>query len=321
MRLVASALAVVVLVLPLASEAQKTGKLYRVGYLSGHTYGPLFVAFARSLREFGYRDHQTVQFVVRTAGGDTSLLGQLASEILHAGVDVIVADTTPAAQAASSITRTIPIVAITADALGAGLVVSLARPGGNLTGLSLLSPELAVKRLELLREALPRVTHVGVVWEAHLTEQAVGLPNMRVAARSLGLRLSSLGGRRVTEYEAAFATAVREGAGALLIAGEELASPGDHHLITLAERYRMPVMYDRRDYADAGGLMAYGVSIDSVSRSAAGYVDKILHGVNVASLPVEQPTKFEFVINLKAAKALRLTIPGSVILRADQTID
>jgi putative ABC transport system substrate-binding protein len=115
--------------------------------------------------------------------------------------------------------------------------------------------------------------------------------------------------------------AVREGAGALLVAGEELASPGDRHLITLAERFRMPVMYDRRDYADAGGLMAYGVSIDSVSRSAAGYVDKILRGVNVASLPVEQPTKFEFVINLKAAKALRLTIPGSVILRADHTIE
>jgi putative ABC transport system substrate-binding protein len=144
---------------------------------------------------------------------------------------------------------------------------------------------------------------------------------MRTAARALGVKLSSLGGRRVTEYEAALTTAVREGAGALLVAGEELASPGDRHLITLAERFRMPVMYDRRDYADAGGLMAYGVSIDSVSRSAAGYVDKILRGVNVASLPVEQPTKFEFVINLKAAKALRLTIPDSVILRADHTIE
>ena len=185
----------------------------------------------------------------------------------------------------------------------------------------MLSPELAVKRLDLLRGALPSVTHVGVLWEAHLTEQAVGLPDMRIAARTLGVKLSSFGGRRVTEYEAAFATAVREGAGALLVTGEELASPGDRHLITLAERYRMPVMYDRRDYVDAGGLIAYGVSIDSVSRSVAGYVEKILHGVKVASLPVQQPTKFEFVINLKAANALGLTIPGSVILRADQTIE
>jgi putative ABC transport system substrate-binding protein len=236
-------------------------------------------------------------------------------------VDVIVADTTPAALAAKDVTRTIPIVAITADAVGAGLVASLARPGENLTGLSMLSPELAVKRLELLRAALPTVTHVGVVWEAHLTEQAVGLPEMRVAARALGVKLSSLGGRRVTDYEAAFTTAIREGARALLVTSEELASPGDRHLITLAERYRVPVMYDRREYVNAGGLMAYGVSIDSVSRSAAAYVHKILQGVKVASLPVEQPTKFELVINLKTAKALGLTIPPSLLLRADKVIE
>jgi putative ABC transport system substrate-binding protein len=278
-------------------------------------------AFSGRLREFGYRDYESVQFVVRTAGGDTTLLPHLASEILRVGVDVIVADTTPAALAARSATRTIPIVAITADAVGAGLVASLARPGGNLTGLSMLSPELAVKRLELLREALPTVSHVGVVWEAHLTEQAVGLPEMRVAARALGVKLSSLGGRRVTDYETALTTAIREGARALLVTGEELASPADRHLITLAERYRVPVMYDRREYVDAGGLMAYGVSFDAVSRSAAAYVDKILKGVKVAGLPVEQPTKFELVINLKTAKALGLTIPPSVLVRADQIIE
>jgi putative ABC transport system substrate-binding protein len=278
-------------------------------------------AFSGRLREFGYRDYESVQFVVRTAGGDTTLLPHLASEILRVGVDVIVADTTPAALAARSATRTIPIVAITADAVGAGLVASLARPGGNLTGLSMLSPELAVKRLELLREALPTVSHVGVVWEAHLTEHAVGLPEMRVAARALGVKLSSLGGRRVTDYETALTTAIREGARALLVTGEELASPADRHLITLAERYRVPVMYDRREYVDAGGLMAYGVSFDAVSRSAAAYVDKILKGVKVAGLPVEQPTKFELVINLKTAKALGLTIPPSVLVRADQIIE
>lgn len=316
----ALALASVVLLLPFASAAQKPGKLYRVGYLSGHTYGPLFEAFAARLRELGYRDYETVQFVVRTAGGDTTLLPHLASEIVRGGVDIIVADTTPAALAARGVTRTIPIVAITSDAVGAGLVPSLARPGGNLTGLSMLSPELAVKRLELLREALPAVTHVGVIWEAHLTEQAVGLSAMHVAARALGVKLSSLGGRRVTDYEVAFTTAIREGVGALLVTGEELASPGDRHLITLAERYRVPVMYDRREYVDAGGLIAYGVSFDAVSRSAAAYVDKILKGVKAASLPVEQPTNFELTINLKTATALRLKIPQSIFLRADAVI-
>jgi putative ABC transport system substrate-binding protein len=321
MCLAALVVAFVVLVPQWAPEAQQTRKLYRVGYLSGHTYGPLFEAFAGRLRELGYRDYVSVQFVVRTAGGDATLLAHLASEIIGIGVDVIVADTTPAAVAVKNATRTIPIVAITADAVGAGLVTNLVRPDGNLTGLSLLSPEVAVKRLELLREALPAISHVGLIWGPHLMEEAVGVAEMRVAARALGLKLSSLGGRKVTEYETALTTALRQGARALLVAGEELASPADRQLITLAERYRVPVMYDRREYVEAGGLMAYGVSFDAVSRSAAAYVDKILKGVRVRSLPVEQPSKFELVLNLRTAKVLRLAIPPSVLLRADHVIE
>ncbi|MBI3625737.1 MAG: ABC transporter substrate-binding protein [Candidatus Rokubacteria bacterium] len=285
-------------------------------------YGGLsFEPFSQALRELGYIDYKNIVIERRSAGGDEGLLRRLAVELVALKVDVIVADSTPAALAVKSATKRIPVVAIAGDPVGSGLVASLARPGGNITGLSILAPELSGKRLDLLKQALPKVSRVAVFWTSTLTAEAVGLKEMQTAAQALGVKLSSLGARRTTGHADALAMAIKERADAIIVFGDDpLGAPPVRQILSLAAEHRLPVMYDRREYADAGGLMAYGVSVPDVFRRAAVYVDKILKGVKPADLPVEQPTKFELVVNLKTAKALGLTIPQSVLLRADHVI-
>jgi ABC-type uncharacterized transport system substrate-binding protein len=212
-------------------------------------------------------------------------------------------------------------VAVADDPVGSGLVASLARPGGNVTGLSIVRTDLNSKRLELVKEALPRVSRTAVLWAYPLTAESAGLKELQTAAGALSVKLSSLGGRRVTEYDDALAAAIRERAGAILfIGGNPLGAPYERRIVDLARRHRLPTMYDHREYAEVGGLMTYGPSFSDLFRRAAVYVDKILKGTKPADLPVEQPTKFEFVINLKAAKQIGRTIPPNVLARADRVI-
>ena len=307
---------------PLAADAQRAAKVPRVGFLVQWFGGLSFEPFSQALRELGYTDYKNIVIERRGAGGDGGLLPRLAVELVALKVDVIVADSTPAALAAKSATKTIPVVAIAGDPVGSGLVASLARPGGNITGLSILATELSGKRLELLKQALPKASRVAVFWTSTLTAEAVGLKEMQIAAQAVGVKLSSLGARRTTEHADALAMAIKERADAIIVFGgdDPLGAPPERQILSLAAKHRLPVMYDRREYVEAGGLMAYGVSVPDVFRRAAVYVDKILKGAKPADLPIEQPTKFELVVNLKTAKALGLTIPQSVLLRADHVI-
>jgi putative tryptophan/tyrosine transport system substrate-binding protein len=307
----------------LPAEAQQPKKLARIGFLSGsyQSGGYLVEPLSHALRQLGYVDLKDFVVEMRGSAGDDTMLATRASELVNLKVDVIVTDTTAAALAAKSATAMIPIVAVADDPVGSGLVGSLARPGGNVTGLSIVRTELNSKRLELVKEALPRVSRAAVLWAYPLTAESAGLKELQTAARALGVKLSSLGGRRINEYDAALAAAVREHIGAILfIGGNPLGAPYERQIVDLARIHRLPAMYDRKEYAEAGGLMTYGPSFPDLSRRAAVYVDKILKGTKPADLPVEQPTKFEFIVNLKAAKQIGLTIPPNVLARADKVI-
>ena len=303
---------------PLATQAQQAAKVYRIGFMSmGIT---TFEAFAAGLRELGYIDYKHFE-IDRRDVSDATLLPAIAAELVGKKPDVIVAVSEQAALATKSITKTIPIVAIAGDPVGMGLVASLASPGGSITGLSTIAPEIAGKRLELLKEAMPKLSRVAVLWSPGHTAQTVGLKEMQLASQAMGLKLSSLGARSTTEYGDALATAIRKRADALvMIGGDPFGGPPSAQILRLVARRRLPAMYDRKDYVNAGGLMAFGANLPHIYRRAAIYVDKILKGTKPADLPVEQPTKFELVINLKTAKALGLTIPQSVLIRADEVI-
>ncbi len=311
-----------ILVGPLGSDAQQPGKVPRIGFLSGQIQrAPSLEPFSKGLRELGYTDYKDFALEVRVSGGDSAVLPGLATELVALKVDVIVADSTLAALAAKKATAAVPIVTVADDPVGSGLVASLGRPGGNVTGLSSLSPELGAKRLELLKETVPRVARIAVLWSSVLSGNAIGLKEMETAAPTLGVKLLSLGPQRPAEYYAALGLALKEKAGALIFLGSgNLSSPAERNIVELAKRRRLPVIYDLTDYVEAGGLLAYGASRPVLFRRAATYVDKILKGAKPADLPVEQPTRFELVINLKTAKALGLTIPPSVLIRADQVI-
>jgi putative ABC transport system substrate-binding protein len=248
-------------------------------------------------------------------------LPELAAELVRLNVNVILTATEPAIRAAKQATSTIPIVmAAAGDPVATGLVVSLARPGGNVTGLSNLGRELEGKRMELVKEVLPRVTRVALVWDPANRTLVVRLSETQAAARRLGLQLLSLEVRETADLKGAFETAVKEGAGALILTAP-IASIHRNSIKELIARYRLPVIHDAREWMENGGLMAYGASNSDLFRRAATYVDKILKGARPGDLPIEQPTKFELVINLKTAKALGLTIPQSLLQRADQVIE
>jgi putative ABC transport system substrate-binding protein len=317
------------LVAPLAAEAQQAAKIARIGYLSPNlaTSPHLREAFRQGLRDLGYVEGRNLVIEYRDAEGKVERLPALAAELVALKVDVIVTEggNTTVPLTAKQATRTLPIVfASAADPVGSGLVTSLARPGGNLTGLSGLSSELVGKRVELLTQAVPGVGQVAVLWlpgvYGERTEKEM-LTGAEVAARGLGVRLQFVEARGPADFDRAFSDMTRAGAGALTLLPSNMFFREHGRLVDLAARHRLPAVYPWRDFVDAGGLMSYGASLTDSSRRAATYVDKILKGAKPGDLPVEQPTKFELMINLKTARTLGLTIPPSLLQRADQVIE
>ena len=314
-----------VLVPPLAADAQQPAKAPRIGLLS--EFSPAdsalwYEAFRQGLRNLGWVEGKNINIDYRYTEGRHDRLPGLAAELVNLRVDIIVTVTTPVALAAKNATRTIPIVmaSVGVDPVGAGLVESLARPGGNITGLSQMVPELVGKRLELLREMDPKLSRVAVLWDAR-DPSATLWKEMQLPARALGVQLHSLEVRSPKDLDRAFEDATRARAGAVVITPSMVSATNLKRIADLAAKSRLPSIYHRREFADSGGLIAYGVDRSDMFRRAATYVDKILKGAKPADLPVEQPTKFELVINLKTAQALGLTIPPSLLLRADQIIE
>jgi putative ABC transport system substrate-binding protein len=264
---------------------------------------------------------QNIAIEYRWAEGEYGRLPTLAPELVRLNVDIIVAAPTVAIQAAQQATGMIPIVmALANDPVGSGFVASLARPGGNVTGLSLFSPELSGKRLELLKETIPKLSRVAVLWNPSNPSVPPLLRETEAAAHALRLRLQLLEVRGPTEIDRAFSAIARDRAGALLVLPDPTAVDQQKRILDLAAKSRLPAMYWSRELVEAGGLMAYGANAPDMFRRAATYVDKILKGAKPADLPVEQPTRFELAINLKTAKALGLTFPPSILVRADQVI-
>ncbi len=307
---------------PVAAQGQPPAKVLRIGYLTARSGGShLDDAFRQGLRELGYVEGQSVVIEFRSAEGRLERLPDLAAELVRLKVDLIVAAGGPSVHAAKQATGTIPIVfPVHPDPVEAGLVASLARPGGNITGLSNLAPELGGKRLQLLKEVAPRISRVAILWNAATPSYLPIVRETEAAAQTLGVRLQVLEVRGPTEFEGAFGAATKGRAGALIVVEDPLTFTQRKRLVDFAAKRRLPAMYGFREFVDAGGLMAYGASLPDLYRRAATYVDKILKGAKPADLPVEQPTRFELVINLKTAKALGLTFPQSVLVRADQVI-
>jgi putative ABC transport system substrate-binding protein len=312
---------------PLTIGAQPTGKVYRIGYLSiGSTsmYTRPLEAFREGLRELGWVEGRNVYIEYRFAEGHADRLPALADELVGLKVDIIVASPTPSAQAARDATRTIPIVGLSlTEPVAIGLVPSLARPGGNITGLTYgVDTEIFGKQLQLLKETIPNLRRVAVL--SHPASGGPSFPlrmeSVRRAARSLDLPLQILEVREPGDFEAAFAAMVKERADALLLSGDAMFFVHRVRLAELALKNRLPSMSTQWQWVDAGGLIAYAPSFPDQWRRAATYVDKILRGAKPADLPIEQPTKFELVINLKTAKSLGLTIPQPLLARADEVI-
>ncbi len=307
------------------ADAQQAPKIAKIGYPgpgTPATAGPLLDAFRQGLRELGYVEGKTFVLEVRHSEGRFERLPELARELVRLKVDVIVASSDVAIAAAKRETQTIPIVMVPGgDPVGTGFVTSLARPGGNITGLSSISPELSGKRLELLREAVPGLSRVALLWNPDVRSNMLDYKEMEGAARSQRLELQSIEVPRAEDLDRAFSAVTNQRAQALVLPSGNPVTFGNRGRITIfAQRNRLPSMYAQKEYVDAGGLMSYGPSMSDMFRRAAIYVDKILKGAKPAELPVEQPTKFELVINLKTAKALGLTIPQSLLRRADQVI-
>jgi putative ABC transport system substrate-binding protein len=307
----------------LSAEAQQTTKIPRIGWLAGnlpYTSTPRIEIFRQGLRELGYVEGKNIIIEARFNEGKLDQLPGLGAELVGLKVDVIVAIGTQAAQAAKSATKTIPIVATSGDPVGTGLVSSLAHPGGNVTGLANLTFELAPKRLELLKEAVPKLSHVAVLWTPDAANSAQGLPETEAAARSFGIKLQSVKVKGPDDLERAFSAMRKERIGAFMLLRSPWILSQLKRIVELEARNRLPGMFDDRAFPEAGGLMSYGTLLADLDRRLAIYVDKILKGAKPADLPVEQPMKFELVINLKTAKQIGLTIPPNVLVRADRVI-
>ncbi len=320
-------LALAIFLAPLAAEAQQAGKIYRIGLLlalSPELVQAVLDAFRQGLRDLGYVEGKNIVIEYRSAEGKLDRLPGLAAELVRLKVDVIVTGLNPGTVAAKQATTTIPIVmAIGINPVGAGLVPSLARPGGNVTGLTYdVSPEIHAKRLQLLKEVVPQVSRVAVLWDPSFAPDVVEISAraVRNAAQKLGVTLHFVEVRGPDDFDQAFAAMARERANGLLAFGGPLLFAHRRRIADLAAKHRLPATYVVREFADSGGLFSFGANQADLYRRAATYVDKILKGAKPADLPVEQPTKFELVINLKTAKALGLTIPQSVLIRADEII-
>ena len=318
------AFALGILTAPLAAGAQQARKVHRIGYLSASSLSsssPFVQAFRKGLGELGYVESRNVAIEFRWAEGKIERLPELAVELVNLQVDLILAAATPGARAAKQATTTIPIVMVgVGDPVGLGYVTSLARPGGNITGLSSLSVDLGPKRLELLRETIRRVSRAAVMWNPADPARALELRETQAAAEKLGLRIQSIEVRSPDEIERAFSAMTRERPDALIVQQDPLTIAHRARIADLALKSRLPAISPFREFPEAGGLMAYGPNLTDLYRRAATFVDKILKGAKPADLPVEQPTRFELVVNLKTAKALGLTLPESVLIRADHVI-
>jgi putative ABC transport system substrate-binding protein len=304
------------------AQAQQARKVPRIVYVVGRSRPmELDEAFRQGLRELGYIEGQNIIVEYRWGAGEEKSLPNLFAEVTQHNPDLIVTGTTPWVLAAKSAIRTIPIVMTnSSDAVRDGLVASLARPGGNVTGVSIFLPELSGKRLELLKETLPKLSRVATIWNAANPGNTPLLRDIEAAARELKLQTQSLGIRSPDDLEGAFATIARNKAGALNVLSDSFISNNRALITGLALKGRLPSIFPSNVYVQSGGLMSYGPHLADSYRRAATYVDKILKGAKPADLPVEQPTKFEFIVNLKTAKQIGLTIPPNVLARADRVI-
>jgi putative tryptophan/tyrosine transport system substrate-binding protein len=306
-------------------EAQQPGKLHRIGYLesgsaSGSTH--LLDAFRQGLHELGHVEGKNIDIEYRYAEGKTERLPDLAAELVRLKVDVILVRATGEALAVKETTNTIPIIMLNVgNPMAAGLIASLARPGGNITGLTQMTPEVGGKRLELLKEVVPKMSRLAVLTMSRPdTGLQLQMKEIEAAAQALGVQLQPLEVRGPEDIDSAFQAAANKRVSALIVLAHPPFFAERRRIGELAVKSRLPTMYPQSDYVDADGLMSYGVNIADLYRRAAVYVDKILKGAKPAELPVEQPTKFEFVINLKTAKQIGLTIPPNVLARADKVI-
>jgi putative tryptophan/tyrosine transport system substrate-binding protein len=315
---------ITVLAAPLATEAQQAGRVPRVGYLGTRTLSDFGVdAFRQGLRELGWVEGRNIVVDYRFAEGNLDRLPDLAAELVRLNVDIIVAQATPGAAAAKNATQTIPIVMVpVGDPVGLGLVASLARPGGNITGVSYSAGGLEIigKQLELLKETLPKIRRVAILLNPTNPTRPVAMRDVNAAAGALALQLKFLEAGDPNEFDGAFAAMAKERIEALGVMATMFVLHRKR-LADLAAKSRLPAAYGWREHVEAGGLMSYGPSLSDLFRRGATFVDRILKGASPGDLPVEQPTKFDLVINLKTAKALGLTIPPSLLLRADQVIE
>ena len=308
------------LVTPLRAVAQHV--VYRIGVLSPEAPPPGFLEnFRAGLRELGYVDGRTITLELRNAGGNIDRLTDLADELVRLKVHIIVTINTSAALAAKKATATIPIVITrVANPVKSGLVPSLSHPGGNLTGLTALPDELGAKQLQLLKELLPRLSRVAALWNAHNPGGAIVVKDMEPSAVALGLQLLPVSVGSSSEFVGAFEAAARGRAEALYVNDDAFMTRHRVQILDLADKHSLPVLTTYKDFVEAGGLIAYGASPAAIYKRAAVYVDKILRGAKPADLPIEQPTTFELVLNLRTAKSLGLTIPPALLLRADHVV-
>jgi putative ABC transport system substrate-binding protein len=308
-----------------AARAQAPAKVRRIGLLSPTSpsvAAPLLQAFRLGLRDLGWVEGKNISIEYRYAEGRRDRLPDLAADLVRLKVEVIVASSAPAVVAAQEASRAIPIVITsTGDPVALGLVESLARPGGNVTGLSQMAFDLAGKRLELLKEMIPKISRVAVLWNSQSPGSTRTWKELQLPARQLGIQLYSLEVRNPNDFDKAFEDATRARAGALLVTAEPMITTNLERIAGLAAKSRLPSIHQFSEFADAGGLVAYGVDRADQYRRAATFVDKILKGAKPADLPVEQPTRFALVINLKTAKAIGITIPQSVLFRVDRVIE
>ena len=305
---------------PVAARAQRPPvRMPRIGIIDDE---PVWDSFRQGLRDFGYIENQNIAIEYRSAEGKVDRLAQAARDLVSIPVDVIVVTGSPATRAVRQATSAIPIVAIgVGDPLRAGFAVSLARPGGNMTGLSSLSPDLIGKRLEILRECIPAVARVAFLWNPDNDSNLAFLDDLIVAVPALSLELTSAPIRNADEFEGTFAAVLQRRPSAALVTGDPLLRRHQNRIIDFVAKNRLPAMYQEKEWVAAGGLLSYGPSLPDLFRRGVSYVHRILEGAKPADLPIEQPTRFELVINLKTAKALSLTVPPNLLAAADEVIE
>jgi len=328
MRLIGLAVVLSLVLAPDAAEAQQPPRVARVGWMSLAT--PTAPAlnldvFRQGLRDLGYVEGQNLILEPRYTGGKNDLLPELIADLERVGVDVIVAGPFAALRVAKQTTTRIPIVMTpSADPVVAGIVQSLARPGGNVTGITEMAPQLTPKRLQLLKEIVPTLSRVAILWQpGSLSEEAFKqmLQETQATARSLGVQLQVVEAKEVADFDAAFSAMVKERAEAVIVLVNPMFNVQRRHIIERAANHRLPAIYEWKEFVGSGGLISHGADVQDIYRRAAGLVNKILKGAKPADLPVEGPTRFDLAVNLKTAKALGLTIPPAVLLRADQVIE